>query len=183
MNTQNTIGTSDNLKEIWIVGFRIDPNYTEPDFYTILLEERDDQPISHDEQIIFFHKIHDAQIALEFDSLYSTMNNCNAPNEVYCVLDVAQSLYLIYEQSIDNSAEIVSFLNVLFDLLKSVSIQMPTEYKTILFKLADHLTFNREFGDFIEAEGITRKQLIEAIQWGVGAVITKSTFVPKNQPV
>lgn len=57
-----------------------------------------------------------------------------------------------------------------FDLIGAVKVQMPDEYKSALYNLADHLTFNREFGDFIKEKGISREMITHAILWCVGAV-------------
>jgi hypothetical protein len=182
MITEDANEQSNDSGSMWLVGFRIDPNYPEPDFYTILLQDRSDQPILHQGQIIFFADFNDRQLALELDSEFAKIQNQTAPGELYLVYDIANVLYLVSNESRDESASIVNFLNVLFDMLKSVSVSIPSRYKTVLYQVADHLTFDKDFGDFLEAEGIARTEVVEAIQWGIGSVITKSTFVPKSSP-
>ena len=166
--------------KIWLVGFRIDPNYIQADFYTILLESRDDQPISHQEQIILFSDSKYAQIALEFDSHYSELTTQIAPQDIYCILDFAQMFYLMTYENNDESGCIVNCLNVLFDMLKCASIEIPKPYKDILFKIADHLTFEKELYQYLNCNEITRNQVVIATQWALGAVISRATFIPKE---
>jgi hypothetical protein len=40
-----------------------------------------------------------------------------------------------------------------------------------------HLTFSQEFLSFIEQRDITRKKVIDAILWCVGAIVSKSKLV------
>ncbi|NER21907.1 MAG: hypothetical protein F6J86_19065 [Symploca sp. SIO1B1] len=169
-----------SFEQIWLIGFRFNPNYTAPDFYTLLLEEKEEQPISSNGQIILFQDPDYAQAALELDSEFSTLSSQIAPTEVYLNLDFANMLYTISSENYDESGGIIECLNTLFDMLKCASISIPSHYKEKLFSLANHLTFDKDFSVlFVENESL-RNSTVEAIQWAIGAVISKSTFFSKK---
>ena len=165
--------------QIRLIGLRFDPEYIEPDFYTLLLEERELLPISSDEQIIFFYTPDFAQKALELDSNFSKLESQIASKEVSENLDFASMFYLIAYECYDKLCCIVDCLNTLFDMLKAASIPIPPHYQRLLYPFADHLTFEQDFSAFLANDENMRNKLIEAIQWATGAIISKSTFFPK----
>jgi len=162
-----------------LVGYRMDPNFPEPDFFTLTLDDEDDAPILFAGRIILFHEPDQAQTALDLYLADKALPAQVAPTELTVVYDYAQALYHLATRSRDESAFIVNVVNNLLDLLKAASIGIPQPYKGDLHALADHLTFDRDYGDFLKANELSRGDLIEAVQWGLGAAMTKAMFVPK----
>jgi hypothetical protein len=54
---------------------------------------------------------------------------------------------------------------------------MPTEYKQVLYALADNLNIDEEFASFLAEEDIQRSEIVNAILWCVGAITAKSRLL------
>ena len=48
------------------------------------------------------------------------------------------------------------------------------ERKNLLWKFADHLTFEKEFGQYLISNSISRESLIDALIWCLGAIASRS---------
>lgn len=165
--------------QLSLVGLRMDPNFGDSDFYTILLDDHDYWPITYNGYIIFFQKLEAAQIALDLYSNGTSFGKLIAPNQITLVCDFAQVFYLLSKKTTDDSSYILNTINILLDMLKATSVYIPPFYKDDLQSLADHLTFEKEFKNFLEELKLESSEIIEAIQWALGAVISKSMFIPK----
>ena len=60
------------------------------------------------------------------------------------------------------------------DLLEAVKQPLPPDYKRILYAFADHLTFHRELGTFLEEHQIDRAELRGAIEWCIETIFSRS---------
>jgi hypothetical protein len=159
-----------------LVGFRINPAGHAPDLYTIIVYDGTDSPIIIDRQIAFISRPeHAAKLYRLCDKRLKNLGP--PPTEVDLICDVPATLNIIGRKNRDNKAVILNCLNTTFDLLGAVKVQMPDEYKSVLYDLADHLTFNRDFGDFLTKQGMSRESITHAILWCVGAVTVNARIM------
>ena len=160
-----------------LIGFRLDPQNESPDLYTLLIYGGEhDFPFVVNEQIIFFRN---PQLSVKVASLLPS----NMPSELRdkgitptvpeLICDIAKSLHIIESENKDDSSIILNCINIFTDLVPATGISMPAMYKDILNRFAGHLTFNREFGDFLRQENISRNEIIDAILWCIGAITVK----------
>ncbi len=56
---------------------------------------------------------------------------------------------------------------------------VPAKAREALHRTADHLTFSKDFAPLLADPSLTRAGIIEALQWALGAVMTKAMFFPK----
>jgi hypothetical protein len=162
-----------------LVGVRLDPNFPSPDFYTVLRDEPADWPILYEGQIIFFHKPEEAQEALDFYLHHLGLPPGTVPTEPDVILDFAQALYLLSTESRDEACCVLNVVNTLLDMLQAAAVKLPAKYRADLHRIADHLTFNKEFGSFLQDRQPGRAEVIEALQWALGGVMTRAMFFPK----
>jgi hypothetical protein len=170
----------DTVGRFWLVGIRVDPNFPTPDFYTLLRADPEYWPIVYNGQIVLFRDIENAQDALDLYLRSQGLPTARAPLDPALTLDFAQALYLLTSQSSDDTACLLNLINTILDMLKAVSVNPPRTYRSYLSQIADHLTFNREFGSLLKTQNLERVKIIEAIQWALGAIVTKSGFFPKG---
>ena len=166
-------------RRFWLVGLRLDPNFPHPDFYTVLRDEPEYWPIVYEGQIIFFQKAEVAQDALDFYLGHLRLPPANVPTEPTLILDFAEGLYLLSKESRDEVSCVLNIINTLLDMLDAACVRVPTKYRAELHQIADHLTFSKELGSLFNDQKLERAEIIEALQWGLGAVLTKSMFFPK----
>ena len=166
-------------RRFWLVGLRLDPNFPYPDFYTVLRDEPEYWPIVYEGQIIFFQKAEVAQDALDFYLEHLCLPPANAPTEPTVIIDFAEGLYLLSKEFSDEASCVLSIINTLLDMLDAACVRVPTKYRAELHQIADHLTFSKELGSVFNDQNFERTEIIEALQWGLGAVLTKSMFFPK----
>lgn len=159
-----------------LVGFRINPNNEDPEIFTLIIYDGQDSPLMVDGQIVFFSK--PELVSKAYDLCTDDLKALGSPpTDVDLVCDIAETLHIINHQNGDSASIVLNCLNTIFDLVQAANTNMPEEYKTILYGLADHLTFNHEFSDFLQQHSIDRETIINATLWCIGAVAVKSMIL------
>ena len=173
--SQNIVQPSE-INGISLVGFRLSPESENPDWYTLFTYGQKDIPVKDNDQVVFFKSLDlvDRAYALFDDNIKGLFP---PPLELDLICDVAEILYIINNEDRDESATIVNGLNTIFDLLKATQMNLPSEYKEILYRFADHLTFNREFAAYLNQNAVTREAITNAIIWGIGAITIRSRIL------
>lgn len=160
-----------------LIGFRVDPDRDHPDVYTLFVIGDKDEPLMSGGYILFFSNPELVDKALKLSDNNNTKQLGPPPQDVDLICDAAKSLYLIECEDIDQSATIINFLNILFDLVKATQLAIPEDYKRVLYGFADHLTFDVEFLTFLVQQNISRDMMRDAILWCIGAVVSKSRII------
>jgi len=166
--------TTDIDQDLYLIGIRVEPDIFDAQLYTIYVG--DERPILLDGCPIFFTKPEAAERAL-------LKSNCGAarlgpaPTELYYVYDLTDAIYTLYTQDNAPGARLVDFINALLDLCNCMPVTVPVVYRNNLSLLADHLTFNVEFGRFLIEHELSRDALVEAIHWCVGMVACEMRIV------
>lgn len=168
------------LKPSVIVGFRISPDTPVADFYTILWDDGEYMPLDYKGQLLFFSDMSDVD---EVRTYINTELNTPADigTELYTVYDIVRMFHLFYRGEEDPYACIVNNLNLLLDMLKTASVHMPFFYNDVLCSTADYFTFSTDINQYIKEEEIDRTDLIESVQWAIGAVMSRGIFLPKRE--
>ena len=161
---------------ISLIGFRINPDDKAPEFYTLFTYGEVDTALMVNKDLAFFATLEQKQQAFELFS-EEIRQNFSVPDEVDLIADIATTLYLIGNETFDDSAVILNCLNTTFDLLQSANIQLSDERKHLLWKFADHLTFEKEFGQYLSSNSISRESIIDALTWCIGAIATRSKIL------
>jgi hypothetical protein len=179
MSGYTSTAEEEQAPRFWLVGLRLDPNFSYPDFHTVLQDKPAYWPIMYEGQIIFFQKAEAAQEALDFYLRYLGLPPSGVPTEPALTLDFAQALYLLSSGFRDEASYVLNIINTLLDMFDAASITLPAKYRFVLHQAADHLTFSKEIESLFNDRALNRAEVIEAIQWGLGAVLTKAMFFPK----
>ena len=161
--------------ETSLCGFRFDDDNEHPDLYTVLLQVRDDGPIVSRGRVVFFTRLELAPLALEMDDdprVRALILPELSVDETY-IFDMTEISQMIAREARDDTAMLVDFLNVLFDLVSATGIGLPSDYQRILFALANHMTVEREFASFLTHEQISRDQIRDAIFWCIGGIASR----------
>jgi len=164
-------------RELYLVGFRLDPEAPKPQFYTLIGSEGEgERPITRQERILFFRKPEDALKALKAsDNGFSDMRS--APVELELLCDVSEALYVANQMKEDADGLLFEMIAVFDDLLRAVKLGVPAEYSKVLGAVATRLGESPEFASFLRESGATREKLEDALLWCVGAVAVKSSWV------
>lgn len=146
-----------------------------PSIYTFTTYGEVDIPLSVDGKLIFFPIERCAQ-AYE---LYSDeiKKEISLPHEVSLTLNIPKMINLIKKENIDENSVILNCLNIFFDQINQIDVIFPESLKKILFKLADHLTFDSNFQLFLNQEKITRDEILEGTTWCIGTILINSKFL------
>jgi len=155
---------------LYLVGFRIDPEVRDPQLYTLYVGC--ERPILRKGRPIVFARPDLAEAALQ-ESDCGAPKVGPAPQEVYTVFDFAEALYILDSQDEAPKRGVVDCINVILDFVARVPDSMPTEYRSSLERLADHLTFHLRFAEFLQEQSISRENLTDAFFWSMGAVAGK----------
>ena len=159
---------STQLSTLHLIGFRIEPDIYEPQLYTIYVDG--DRPIMFKGQPIVFTRPDLASSALhKSDCGASALGP--APSELYTVFDIVEAVYTLSEKDEETGSEALDVINLLLDVVNCTKTPMPQTYRCALEALADRLTFNNQFADFLTASGIERTTIIDAIYWTLGMIV------------
>lgn len=164
-------------RELYLIGFRLDPSVEGPQFYTLIgTEEANERPITKGDRILFFRNPADALKALTAsDNGFRDVRPVPAELELLC--DVSEALHIANAQNEDGDGFLFELIAVFDDLLRAVKLSVPAEYTAVLSALSERLGDTPEFANFLEESGLTRENLEDALMWCVGAVSVKSSWV------
>ena len=174
--TKLLTATENTEKLLWLFGFRIDPDTEEPNLYTLIACGEQELPLVAGGQLVFFTRPELAINALQLCGI-DVSELETPPKEIDAICDLAETLYLLDAENVDESDAILDCLNALFHLVKATLIPMPTEYKRMLYAFADYLNFEQEFDSFFVEEDMQRSEIVNAILWCVGAISAKSKLL------
>ncbi len=177
---KHSSNTSSCKESIYLIGFKIYPGEKEQDLYTLFIFGEEEKPLMVDNHMVFFNKVELASIALSLGD-DQVKRFTPAPKEVALTCDITRMLHLIEVENFDSSSIILNCLNTIFDLVKATKRPMPIKYKRILYELADHLTFEREYSNFIIEHNISRATIINAILWCFGAILSKAKVLNSSE--
>ena len=159
---------------LYLTGFRIDPDIYEPQFYTLYVDE--DGPIMSAGCPVLFSRPELAAEAYRISDCDKS-EYTEVPNELYIVYDLTEAIYVIDALDEAPSSSILNCLNVILDFANCLPDELPPLYRTSIEKLADQLTFEYSFGAFLEASGISRKDIVDGIYWCFGHTLYQMKFL------
>jgi hypothetical protein len=164
-------------RELYLIGFRVDPGAEGPQFYTLIGDEGEsERPITKGGRLLLFHRPMDGLKALmASDNGFSDVRPVPAELELLC--DISGALYVANAESVDAEGALFELIAVLDDLLRAVKMNVPAEYITVLSAVAERLAENPEFASLLEKRKLSREKLEDALMWCVGAVAVKSSWV------
>lgn len=161
-----------------IIGFRTDADNEGADFFTIVLDDArgNETPVNLDGQLIFFSKIELASkvLCMSSDQLFSGKS---LPVEECLICDLNGFLYYIENEDVDEEANILNCLNVIFDIIECTEYEIPVFYKDVLFKLADHLTFDSSLKAFFNGDSLVVSQVRDGFMWMCGCMLGTARFI------
>jgi hypothetical protein len=168
MTTHSTRTEED--RGLWLIGFRTSPEADTANFYVLFIHNAKDRPLQVNGKIVLFDNPSLAPRALA-QTEPAVRELGPAPEDPDLICDVAESLRLIAAENRDPSATILNFLNVLLDMVAATNVPLPPGHKRALWSFADHLTFQREYGDFFRETKVTRDDVERAVLWGLNTVM------------
>lgn len=168
-----------DIDGIELIGFRINPDSEQPDVYTFTTYGVKNILFASGDQIVFFTSKKAATRTFElFETNMQQQLVALLKESELVIYDVAKALHILNHKDVDESAIVLDFLNILFDLVSATQILMPPNYKEKLYGLADYLTFDQDFVTYLNQNSLDRKDVIDAILWCCGAVIVSSKVNP-----
>jgi hypothetical protein len=164
-------------RELYLIGFRMDPSVEGAQFYTLLLADGgSEHPITKDGRVLFFRRPADALKALgASDNGFREVRP--VPTELELLCDISGALYVANAEVEDADGVLFELIAVFDDLLRAVKLNVPTEHAAVLSAMAARLGETPEFASWLEESGLTREKLEDALMWCVGAVAVKSSWV------
>lgn len=164
-------------RELYLIGFRLDPASEGAEFYTLIGEEGDsERPITSGGRVLLFRKPEDGLKALAAsDNGFADVRP--APQELELLTDIGAALYVANAEQADAEGVLFETIAVFDDLLRAVKINVPPGYAQVLAAVAGRLSENPELESFLKKAKISRESLEDALMWCVGAIMVKSTWV------
>jgi hypothetical protein len=164
-------------RELYLIGFRMDPAAEKPQFYTLIGSEGEsERPITRQGRILLFRSPKSAARALAAsDNGFRGMRSI--PTELEMLCEVGEALHVANQKDADEDGWLFELIAVFDDLLRAVGLAPPQEYVEVLTAVATWLVETTEFASFLQQRGMTRERLEDALLWCIGAVAAKSSWV------
>jgi hypothetical protein len=165
------------LEALYLVGFRLDPDFEGPQFYTLfVLESENDRPLVSQGRIVFFSRPDQAASALKL-STNDMARLGSAPRELEIFCDIAESLHIANSQDEDPDGILLETIAVFDDLIRAIQINVPAQYMSVLSALSERLASTPEFATMLAETGLDRETIEDALMWCAGAVAVKSRWI------
>lgn len=162
---------------LYLVGFRLDPDFEGPQFYTLfVLESENDRPVVSENRVVFFARLDQASAALKL-STNDMFRLGPAPKELEIFCDIAEALHIANAQDEDVDGVLLETIAVFDDLIRAIQINVPAQYMSVLSALSERLASAPEFATMLTETGLDRETIEDAIMWCVGAVAVKSRWI------
>jgi hypothetical protein len=164
-------------RELYLIGFRLDPAAEGPQFYTLIGSEGDEErPITRGDRLLFFREPARAAHALaSCDNGFRHVRP--VPQELELLCDIGGALHVANQEAEDGDGLLFELIAVFDDLLRAVKLTPPPEFGSVLAGVAGRLSESAEFASYLEATGAPRERLEDALLWCVGATMAKSSWV------
>ncbi len=160
-----------------IVGVRIDNDVTYPQFYLLYITSSELRPLDHDGYPILFFPLAKHREALEISTCGCNHLPIDSLDDIFCI-DIAEMIYELGEFNETKYANILDSLNMILDFVNFLhEDRINTRYKKIMRTAADHFTFSKNIEELFEAADFTRIELIQAIEWALGATMLWAKYV------
>lgn len=164
------------LDRMYILGFRINYASDSPEFYTLMVDEDVENPITDDGSILFVGDI--SKVGLIYFFLDSNRKEkYQLPIEMEEVIDIAGALFRLENEGKDENAIVLDCLNSIFDLLRSVEVILSESRRRHLYDLADYLTFSDDLDKYFTDSIANRSEVIDDLMWCLGMVLSKARIL------
>ncbi|MBL7787102.1 MAG: hypothetical protein JNM36_14425 [Chitinophagales bacterium] len=163
---------------VCIIGLQFSENTPYPEYYIIVHidDTYTDTTLAVNNKVAFFNE-KQIKLYLRQKCKFIVNNKRQLLDSLDMVCCLQNILEVIEKRNEDNGAFILDYLNTCFDILQVANIALSDANKKLLYNFADHLTFNREFGSYLDENKIDTQTVIDAIYWLTGAVIFNSFVV------
>ena len=162
-----------NRQDYWIIKLMLNVNERQTEYYALFFDKENDKPLIFENKLLLFDENAVIKLLNETENLKRTND---LEKNIDLVYDSKKVFYLIMRRSIDMEAILVNSINILLDLINSLLIEIPPNLKKPIFLLADHLTFYRRYGKFLNDNQISRESVDEFFQW-IETVIVNNSVV------
>jgi hypothetical protein len=164
-------------RELYLIGFRLDPGEDGPQFYTLIGDEGEsERPIMRGGRLLLFRKATDGLKALmASDNGFRDLRP--VPTELELLCDISGALYVANAEDTDAEGVLFEMIAVFDDLLRAIRLNVPPEYTAVLSEVAERLAQNPEFASLLTKKHLSREKLEDALMWCVGAVAVKSSWI------
>jgi hypothetical protein len=164
-------------RELYLIGFRLDPAAEEPQFYTLIGADGDEErPVTRGDRVLFFRKPSAAARALAAcDNGFRHVRPL--PTELELLCDIAGAMHVANQEDEDADGLLFEVIGVFDDVLRAVRLTPPAQFTEVLSGVAGRLTEAQEFASYLAATETARERLEDALLWCVGAIMLKSSWV------
>jgi hypothetical protein len=167
--------TTRDDERLALIGIRCDPETPGADFYSLFICGGKDRPLRAGGRILLAADPAWARRMAQMSD--EDVGGFSIPTVPEATCDVAMALHLLTSGDSDQGAAVLVCLNTLFDLVEFAEQPWPDEFRDLLVRLADQLTFDPDFGELLATDEAHRQIAVDGILWCLGAAMARATFV------
>lgn len=158
----------------YVIGIRVDPGRVDPEWYTLWLQDEDgpNRIVTQDGRMKWASTVQGAR------ALFSHLDGeVTIEPELDGVCDIATTLFEVANMSLGKEGLILNCLNLLDDMLITLSHPLPADSKLRLDRVSGRLTEGVPLPEVVSAQG-GAPVVLEAVLASVGRVFVWSDFSP-----
>ena len=155
-------------EKLYLVGFRIDPEQTDPQVYTVYVD--DERPILRERRPLLSRPDLASRALRESDCGAASLGPAPQSYTQFLTLPTPKPLQQLNQETRRLYGELLNCINAIFDFVPFFADPMPEQYRSALRRLADHITFHKQFAEvwLIKEQEISRVVLTDALFWSLG---------------
>ena len=148
-----------------------------PSVYVVSLYGDKETPLTKDGRLVLFRRIKDAERLVRRHASSLSRKAKFGDRGVSLRCDFPQLVDAVVRGSKDEESKLLNTLNALLELLDASDIRLPDAYRERLGALANHLTFRDDIDKFFASSNHQRRDIVDALVWGVGSISTRSLLL------
>jgi hypothetical protein len=140
-------------KDLYIIKFVLLKEQGQVNLYNFMTYDDEGFAVKYKKKLLFFSNISKAKRIADKVRLGIKYH---IPKRAYLTCDivsVVDSLNRMY----DKNTDILNFINITDDMLKTMGIEYPARYRKSLYEFADYLTFTKKVQPFFKISGYSKE--------------------------
>jgi|GEM_PF-1653550 len=140
-------------KDLYIIKFVLLKDQSQVKLYNFMLYDEEGIAAKYKKRLLFFSKISDAKRIA--DKVMPGIKY-HVPNRTYLTCDIVQVVDIL-NKNCDKNTDILNFINITDDMLKTIGVEYPARYRKSLYEFADYLTFTKKIQPFFKTSGYSKE--------------------------
>lgn len=157
------------------IGFQLSPKKI-TDFYILTTYNDSDEILIYNGKILAFKSFEKCEKVFNFFD-EEIKSHFHSPRSEALTCNIFEAKKLIKTEKTDINSFILNCLNTFFDAFRSMNLDLPKEFKSMLIDFANFLTFNNRVDVFFSNSRVSRTQILAGFDWCFESFVSSIEYI------